>query len=74
MGKKIKFFKNEGGEEYQIAGNFIHPLSMGNGIMVLQQKYWPTLSTWSSAFGVVNILIEIVGENSSLFVILFFKI
>ena len=25
MGKKIKFFKNNGGEEYQIAGNFIHP-------------------------------------------------
>ena len=25
FGKKIKNFKNEGGEEYQIAGNFIHP-------------------------------------------------
>ena len=23
--KKIKFSKNEDGEEYQIAGNFIHP-------------------------------------------------
>ena len=23
--KKIKFFKNEGGEEYQTIGNFIHP-------------------------------------------------
>ena len=25
LGKKIKFFKNGSGEEYQIAGNFIHP-------------------------------------------------
>ena len=29
MGKKIKFSKNEGGEEYQIAGNFIHLCSKG---------------------------------------------
>ena len=25
FGKKIKFSKNEGGDEYQIAGNFIRP-------------------------------------------------
>ena len=25
LGRIINFFLNEGGEEYQIAGNFIHP-------------------------------------------------
>ena len=25
LGKKIKFLLNGGGEEYQIAGNFMHP-------------------------------------------------
>ena len=25
LGKKLKLSKNEGGEEYKIAGNFIHP-------------------------------------------------
>ena len=35
--KKIKCFKNEGGEEYQIAGNFIHLCKLTIGAVTLRE-------------------------------------